>query len=58
MDYLAWKNQYPREKIEIEIIEAANKLVAGFDDRLSKDALYRLQELNITCPHYQPDCQS
>ena len=47
VDFLAWENEYPREKIEIEVIEAANKLVAGFDDRLSQDALERLQELNI-----------
>jgi NADH dehydrogenase len=46
-DFLAWENEYPREKIEIEVIEAANKLVAGFDDRLSQDALERLQDLQI-----------
>jgi NADH:ubiquinone reductase (H+-translocating) len=47
IDLLAWKYQYPTEKIEIEIIEANNKLAAGFDERLSQDAYYRLQELNI-----------
>lgn len=46
-DFLAWKNQYPREKIEIEVIEAANALVPGFDSRLSRDAYERLQELGI-----------
>ena len=46
-DFLAWKNQYPREKIEIEIIEGANQLVPGFDSRLSRDALGRLQELGV-----------
>jgi NADH dehydrogenase len=46
-DFMAWKNQYPREKIEIEVIEAANVLVPGFDPRLSRDAYGRLQELGV-----------
>jgi len=47
VDFLAWENQYPREKIEIEVIEAANKVIAGFDDKLSQDALERMQELGV-----------
>lgn len=47
LDFLAWKYQYPREKIEIVVVEAANKLVEGFDDRLSIDTYDRLQELGV-----------
>jgi len=47
VDFLAWKNQYPREKIEIEVVEGAGQLVPGFDDNLSRDAYYRLHELGI-----------
>ncbi len=47
VDYLAWKNDYPREKIEIEIIEANSQLIGGFNKRLSEDVYLRLQELNI-----------
>jgi NADH dehydrogenase len=47
IDFLAWENGYPREKIEVEIIEAGNKLISGFDDRLSEDAYVRLNELNL-----------
>lgn len=47
VDFLSWKNQYPREKIEIEIIEGSNSLVPGFDPRLSRDAYGRLQELGV-----------
>jgi len=47
VNFLAWKNGYPREKIELEIIEAANKLVPGFDDRLSQDAYDRLRDLDV-----------
>lgn len=46
-DFLAWKNQYPREKIEIEIIEASNNLMPGFDSRLSRGAYSRLSELGV-----------
>lgn len=42
---LAWKCQYPPEKIELEIIEAANKVAGGFSGRLSGDAAARLKEL-------------
>ncbi|MFA5990918.1 MAG: NAD(P)/FAD-dependent oxidoreductase [Candidatus Doudnabacteria bacterium] len=47
LDFLAWKYNYPREKIEIVVVEAANKLVEGFDDRLSIDVYNRLQELGV-----------
>lgn len=47
VDFLAWQNQYPREKVEIEMIEGNNKLISGFDDRMSRDALWRLKELGI-----------
>ena len=46
-DFMAWKNHYPREKIEIEVIEGASQLVPGFDDRLSRDAYERLEELEV-----------
>jgi NADH dehydrogenase len=47
LDILALKYQYPREKMEIEVIEANNKVIAGFDDRLSVDAYDRLLDLQI-----------
>lgn len=46
-DILAWKNNYPREKIEICIIEAANQLVPGFSDRASRDIYQRLKDLGV-----------
>jgi NADH:ubiquinone reductase (H+-translocating) len=46
-DFLAWKNGYPREKIEIEIIDAGASLVKGYDSRLSGDAYGRLRELGV-----------
>ncbi len=47
LDFLAWKNEYPREKIELEIIEANPKLVDGFSGQMSDDAYNRLSELGV-----------
>ncbi len=47
LNFLSWKNAYPKEKIEIEIVEAASSLVQGFDPRLSRDAWQRLQEIGV-----------
>lgn len=47
LDIVAWKNQYPREKIEITIVEAQNTLLPGFSRRISQDAYERLQDLKV-----------
>ncbi len=47
LNFLSWKYNYPREKIEIEVVEAAGKLVDGFDERLSADVYNRLMELGV-----------
>lgn len=47
LDLLAWKNNYPRERIELEIVDAANRLLPDFDDRLSQAAAFRLQSLGV-----------
>ena len=44
---IAWKNNYPHEKIEVVILEAMNKVIFGLDDRLSEDAYNRLDQLGI-----------
>lgn len=46
-DFLAWKNGYPREKIEIEILDAGTSLVKGHDSRLSRDVYGRLRGLGV-----------
>jgi NADH dehydrogenase len=46
-DFLAWKNRYPREKIEIEIIGGSSVLAPGPNRRLSRDAYGRLSELGV-----------
>ncbi len=44
---IAWKNNYPPEKIEVTILEAMDKVIFGLDDRLSRDAYDRLDRLGI-----------
>jgi NADH:ubiquinone reductase (H+-translocating) len=44
---LAWKNGYPREKIEVCLVEASNQLVPEFDRRQSADILNRLAGLGV-----------
>ncbi len=44
---VAWKNNYPLEKIEICIIEGTNSLIPGFSPRLSQDCLWHLKNRGI-----------
>lgn len=46
-DILAWKNGYPREKIEILVIESTNQLVPGFDQETSRAIFQRLLDLGV-----------
>lgn len=45
LDFLSWKYNYPREKIEIQILEASNTLMPGMGNRATKDATSRLNFL-------------
>lgn len=47
VDILAWKNQYPPEKIEIVIVEATAQLIPGFSTRMSQDALWHLKNHGV-----------
>ena len=47
VNFLAWKHNYPEEKIEMEVIEASNMLMPGMGERATKDAGQRLSQLNI-----------
>lgn len=45
--FLAWKNDYPEENVEISIIEAASELIPGLNLKLSADSYARLRELGV-----------
>src|SRR5574340_39618 len=47
LNFIAWKNQYPREKIELEIIEAKNQLIEDLSGQENQILLQRLKELGI-----------
>ncbi len=47
LDFVAWKNSYPREKIETVIIEGSGQLLPNFPARAVKDATARLESLGV-----------
>jgi NADH:ubiquinone reductase (H+-translocating) len=47
VDFIAWKNNYPREKIETVIIEGAHQLVPGLAANVAKDIQNRLESLGV-----------
>jgi NADH dehydrogenase len=46
-EIVAWKNNYPLEKIEITLVETASELIPGFSKRLSRDVHDRLRHLGV-----------
>ena len=47
LEFVAWKNGYPPEKIEISIVEATNSLIPGFSPKVSLDALRHLKQWGV-----------
>lgn len=47
LDFVAWKNSYPREKIKTVVIEGTAQILPGFDSRAVVDATDRLQFLGV-----------
>jgi NADH dehydrogenase len=47
VDILCWKYSYPKQKTRIIMVEAMQSVIPGLDERLSRDALRRLQDFDI-----------
>jgi NADH dehydrogenase len=47
LDFLAWKNGFPKEDLEIAVYEAQLRLLPRFDYRLSQSAFWRLKQLGV-----------
>jgi NADH:ubiquinone reductase (H+-translocating) len=47
LDIVAWKNNFPREQLEVLVVEGAFNLIPGLDKRVGRDALSRLTELKV-----------
>jgi len=47
LDFVAWKNNYPKEKLEVEILESQERLMPGESGKLSQDSYFRLKNLGV-----------
>jgi NADH:ubiquinone reductase (H+-translocating) len=47
VNILAWKYPYPREKIEVCLIEGANRLLPGMSEKISRKILDRLNSFGV-----------
>ncbi len=47
LDLLCWKYGEPRHKAEIEVVEATNQLIPGFDGDMSRELYGRLRDLGV-----------
>jgi NADH dehydrogenase len=47
LDFLAWKEQYPRQQLEIMVVEGAHQLMPGMASRMATDVHNRLKDLGI-----------
>ena len=47
LDFVAWKNNFPREKIETLLIEGSGRILNGLDDVVARDVAGRLHDLGV-----------
>ncbi len=47
LDFLAWKNQYPRHKLQTVIIEGTSTILPGLDEDVVADVRVRLEQLSV-----------
>jgi len=47
LDFMAWKENYPRLKLEIVVVEGTNQLMPGMDPFVGKDVYDRLKSLGV-----------
>ncbi len=47
LDFIAWKNNYPRHKLQTQIVEGAGQLVPGMEPNLARDVQDRLESLGV-----------
>jgi NADH dehydrogenase len=47
LDFLAWKNNYPRDLLELLVVEGAPQLMPGLGDQVARDTARRLDELGV-----------
>lgn len=47
VDLISWKHGYPREKIDVSIMEGATRVLSGLPEKVSKDTSTRLRDLGV-----------
>jgi NADH:ubiquinone reductase (H+-translocating) len=47
LEFICWKENYAREKIEVLVVEGAGQLMPGLDARLGRDTYERLKALGV-----------
>jgi NADH dehydrogenase len=47
LDFLSWKENYPRHKLEVAIIEGSGQLMPGMGERIGRDMYDRLKSLGV-----------
>jgi len=47
LDFLSWKNNYPRELLELLVVEGAQQLMPGLGEQVARDTARRLDELGV-----------
>jgi NADH dehydrogenase FAD-containing subunit len=47
LDYISWKNGYPRENLEVELFETENRVLPKYNVNLSKTVQNHLKKLNV-----------
>jgi NADH dehydrogenase len=47
LDFLAWKNNYPRHKLQVYIVEGTSRILPTMSEKTSTAVRKRLEELNV-----------
>lgn len=47
LDFLCWKNHFPKDKVELVILEAGHYLLSGMGAEVSRDVTFRLSQLGV-----------
>nr|MDQ3018805.1 FAD-dependent oxidoreductase [bacterium] len=47
LDFIAWKNNYPRKKIETVVIEGTGQMLPGFETKVAETIANRLEKFGV-----------
>lgn len=47
LDFLSWKEDYPRHKLEVMVVEGSNQLMSGLGEQVGRDVYARLKNFGF-----------